>query len=153
MASGRETILARLLLIAQGTAGIAAAVRNAADIAGLIRPLIVIHDGTDVVIDQPQSERLSRRQRRALTPEIMILAFAAEPDVGTLLNQLCERFISALTLDAELLAAVGADPAGRTAVGEIRFDSCALEPAGAEAKERRLLLTIVFTYPYQAAGT
>lgn len=153
MASGRETILARLLLIAQGTEGVNTAVRNAADAPGLARPLIVIHDGTDEVVDQPQSERLSRRQRRKLTPEIAILAYASEPDVGTLLNGLCDSFLSAVTTDAELLAAVGADPTGRTAVGGISFDSCVLEPAVADSKERRLLLGIVFTYPYQIAGT
>lgn len=153
MASGRETILARLLLIAQGTPGVAMAVRNAADAAGLVRPVIIINDGMDELVDQPKSERLSRRQLRALKPEIMILAYASEPAVGTLLNLLCERLIAALTTDAELLAAIGADPTGRTAVGEIRYDSCVLEPATAESKERRLLLTIVFTYPYQAAGT
>jgi hypothetical protein len=153
MASGRETILARLLLIARGTEGIAAAARNAADVPGLVRPAILIHDGTDVFVSAPPSERFSRRQLRSLTPEIMILAAADQPNAGTLLNQCAERFLSALTSDAELLAAIGADIAGRTAGGEIHFDSCVLEPAVADSKERRLLLTIVFTYPYQAAGT
>jgi hypothetical protein len=153
MASVRETILARLLLIAQGTPGISAAVRNAADTAGLTRPLIVIHDGSDTVLDKPPSERLSRRQRMDLAPEILILAYAAEPDVGTLLNQCCDRFISAMTNDAALLAALGIDPTGRTGAGEIRYEGCSLEPAPAESKERRMTLSIAFTYPYAAAGT
>lgn len=152
MPSGRETILARLLAVALETDGIAAAARNAADVPGLTRPAIIINDGSDVVTDHPAGERLSRRQRRALTPEIMILAAAAEPNVGTLLNLLCDRFVAALTADAALLAAIGADAAGRTAVGEIRYDSCVLEPAVADSKERRLLLSLVFTYPYQVAG-
>jgi hypothetical protein len=153
MASGRETILARLLLIAQGTSGINAAVRNAADAAGLTRPAIIIHDGSETRLDGPLSERFSRRQNRELTPEIFILAYASEPDVGTLLNQCAERFLSALTQDTELLAAIGADPSGTTADGEIRYESCVLEPAVAESRERRMLLTIVFTYPYKVAGT
>jgi hypothetical protein len=153
MASGRETILARLLLIARETEGIAAAVRNAADAPGLARPLIIIHDGSDAFVDKPASERLSRRQRMTLTPEIMILAYASEPAVGTLLNLIAERFLSVLTQDAELIAAVGIDPTTKTGLGEIRYDGCTLEPAAAGSKERRLLLTIVFTYPYLTAGT
>jgi hypothetical protein len=156
MASGRETILARLLLIAQGTRGIRGAIRNAADDPDLKRPFIIIHDGTDVLVNSaagtPASERLSRRQNRVLTPGIEILAYASEPDVGTLLNQCCERFISALISDAELLVALGIDPATATGSGEIRFDACVLEPAVAESKERRMVLTIVFTYPYQVAS-
>ncbi len=163
MASGREIILARLLLIAQGIPGIATAVRNAVDSTGLLRPMIIINDGHEALDvasigggvqgAKPASERLSRRQRMTMTPEIMILAYTSEPNIGTLLNLYSERFLAALTQDAELLTALGIDPATKTGLGEIRYDGCLLEPATAASKERRLLLTIVFTYLFQMSGS
>ncbi len=162
MASGRETILARLLLLAQGVPGINAAVRNAADVPGLVRPAIIIEDGAEALdvspIDggvgaaKPRGVRLSQRQRMAMTPDIKILASASAAAVGTLLNQCAERFIAALMQDEELLAAVGIDPASKTGVGEIRYEECLLEPAPATSTERRLTLKLIFVYIYQTAG-
>jgi hypothetical protein len=107
--------------------------------------------GGGVQAARPMSERLSRRQRMTMTPEILILASASAPDVGTRLNEYSENFFSALTQDDELLALVGIDPQTKTGLGDIRYEGCVLEPAVAGSQLRRLLVTITFTYLYRAA--
>jgi hypothetical protein len=166
MASGRETILARLLLIAAATPGINAAVRNAIDGPLLlrgVRPMITIQDAHEVLdvstigggvhSAKHASMRLPQQQRMVMTPEIRILASAAPDAIGTLLNQCADRFLEAVTQDTELLKLVGIDPATKTGGGEIRYEAVYLEPAAATSQERQLLVTLVFTYLFKMAGT
>lgn len=140
----RETILARLLVVAQGLDGVQAVARNSADVPGLARPAFLIHDGSETLLDKPDNERFSRLLRMEMAPLVAILVHASEPSAGTLLNIYRARFLAAVISDAGILAAIGGN-------GEIRYEGCSLEPATAEAKERRLELNLVFMYPFRAS--
>jgi hypothetical protein len=138
----REGILARLLVIATELQGVQGAVRNAADVKGLARPAFIIHDGGETRLDTPPGERQSRVARIDMAPLIAILVHADEPDSGSLLNRYRARFLKAVTADDQILSFT--DPNG-----EIRYEGCLIEPAAAEAKERRMELNLVFTYVFR----
>jgi hypothetical protein len=146
MADPRETILAQLVVIAQGVDGVVSAVRNAVDAPNIERPTFLIHDGAETFLSKPISERRSRVQLIELTPQIVILAAASPVDLGTLLNSFRARFLSAVLADAVLLSVIPL-----TGDGEIRYEGCTFEPSGAESREGRMELHFVFTYVFRAS--
>jgi hypothetical protein len=135
----REAILARLFDVILGIEGVKAAVRNAADVPGLARPAVILHDGREEFSDRPQTARYSQIQRVDLTPAITINAGAEAANIGTLLNLIWARLLQAIPADPELRQLVGSN-------GFIRYGGCERLQAGPESKEGRLEVTFVFTY-------
>lgn len=144
MADPRETILARLSVIFANVEGVAATARNAADVPGLARPAVLLHDGAEQVLDKPQAERQSRLQRIELSPNIVILVATTAAEVGALFNLYRARVLKAVLQDPEILALLAPS-------GEIRYEGCTLEPATAESKEGRLELNLVFAYVFRTS--
>lgn len=145
MRDRREEILARLLDVMRGVEGVLDVGRNVADVPGLTRPAMFLHDAGEEFFDKPGPNlRRSQIQRMQLTPGLTINVGAAPANVGTLLNTLRARLVLAVVNDTELSAAVGGN-------GEILYHGCEKLPATAEAREGRMEVNFVFTYIFTTA--
>ena len=142
MTDKREQILVRLLGIAQGLPGIAAAFRNKDEISDRQRPCIVILDA-DEAADDADPSGLARRpnapRRIGMTPEIYLMLGAKPEDVGTAINGFRAAFIKAVLMDSELATIVGSN-------GDIRYEGCATGLARGRNMEAEMGLSFTFSY-------
>jgi len=142
LADPREAILTRLVVVCAAVSGIQAAVRNRLDAASLRRPAVVVHDGAEQLLDAPQGERRSRLQRMELSPGITVVIRGDDgAEAGALMTLYRSRVVHAVLNDAELIGLVGTN-------GGIRYESAAVALPDAEAREYRITIEIVFTYPF-----
>ena len=140
MTDRREMILARLLVIAKGIDGIAAAFRNRDEISEKQRPAIVILDADEAADDSDPSGRPSRSPRRvAMTPEIYILLGSKPEDLGTAINALRARLVTAVLTDDQLISLVGSN-------GDIRYEGCATALARGRSMEGEMGVSFSFAY-------
>ena len=140
MTDRREMILARLLEIARGIEGIAAAFRNRDEISEKQRPTVVILDADEAADDADPSQRPSRSPRRvAMTPEIYILLGSRPENLGTAINALRARLVKAVLTDSTLLSIVGSN-------GDIRYEGCATALARGRSMEGEMGVSFSFTY-------
>jgi len=140
MTDRRELILARLLEIAKGIDGIAAAFRNRDEISEKQRPAIVILDADEAADDADPASRSTRAPRRvAMTPEIYILLGAKPEELGTAINILRALLVKAVLTDAALLAILGSN-------GEARYEGCATALARGRSMEGEMGVSFSFTY-------
>jgi hypothetical protein len=137
----RESILARLLQLAEGVPNIAAAARNVTDVAGLKRPAIAIKDGPEQLLVSPRNERRTAITMMQASPAITIYVGAGARDQGQLSNTFLERYLKAVLTDDTLLTLV-------TTNGEIRYEGASLEDPEPEGREGRMELSLVFVYPF-----
>lgn len=135
----REAILSRLLEVLRGVEGVLAVGRNVADVPGLTRPAILMHDGREEFFDAPPRQRRSLLQLMALSPVVTINAGADGPNIGTLLNLLRTRVLPAVLTDSPLHDLLGTN-------GRLHLASCERLQAGPESKEGRLQIDFTFTY-------
>jgi len=143
VADAREGILGRLPVVCGAVEGVQAVARNHLDVPGLARPAIILQDGIEQMLDQPEGARHSELQRIELSPGItVVLRGGASADPGTLLSLYRSRVVAAVLNDTELRSLVGS-------TGRIRYEGCLVAPPDAEAKEYRLDITIVFTYAFR----
>lgn len=143
MADARESILARLVVVCGAVEGVQAAVRNRLDVPGLARPAIILQDGIEQMLDQPDGARHSELSRIELSPGItVVMRGSGSADAGTLLSLYRSRVVAAVLNDSELRTLVGTN-------GRIRYEGCLVAPPDAEAKEYRIDVTIVFTYAFR----
>ena len=140
MTDRREMILSRLLEIARGIDGIAAAFRNKDEISEKQRPAIVILDADEAADDADPSQRPSRSPRRvAMTPEVYIMLGARPEDIGTAINSLRARLVKAVLGDSALLSILGSN-------GEARYEGCATALARGRTMEGEMGVSFSFTY-------
>ncbi len=140
MTDRREMILVRLLEIAKGIDGIAAAFRNRDEISEKQRPAIAILDADEAADDADPMHRPSRSPRRiAMTPEIYILLGAKPEELGTAINTLRARLLKAVLSDTQLGSIVGSN-------GEIRYEGCATALARGRSMEGEMGVSFSFTY-------
>jgi len=140
MTDRRELILARLLEIAKGIEGIAAAFRNRDEISEKQRPAIVILDADEASDDADPTARPTRSPRRvAMTPEIYILLGSKPEDLGTAINALRARLVTAVLTDSALLSIIGSN-------GDIRYEGCATALARGRSMEGEMGVSFSFTY-------
>jgi len=142
LADPREAILNRLVAVCAAVSGIQAAVRNRLDAAALRRPAAIVHDGAEQLLDAPQGERRSRLQRMELSPGITVVIRGDDGgEAGTLMTLYRSRVVYAVLNDAELQGLVGSN-------GGIRYESATVALPDAEAREYRITVELVFTYPF-----
>lgn len=140
MTDRREMVLARLLEIARGIEGIAAAFRNKDEISEKQRPAIVILDADETAEDTDPTSRPSRSPRRvAMTPEIYILLGAKPEELGTTINTLRARLVKTILADAQLAGIVGSN-------GDIRYEGCATALARGRSMEGEMGVSFSFAY-------
>ncbi len=138
----REAILARLLVIASGIAGVKTARRNEASLSERARPGIVILDA-DEVVELPTTG--SGKPARApsvvsMTPEVVIQLQDNSEDVGSQLNAFRRLWLQAVLTDAEILGLVGPN-------GEVRYEGCATALSRGRTMEGEMGVAIAFLYP------
>jgi len=142
LADPREALLNRVVAVCAAVPGIQASVRNRLDAAALRRPASIVHDGAEQLLDAPQGERRSRLQRMELSPSITVVIRGDDgAEAGALMTLYRSRIVFAILNDAELLGLVGSN-------GGIRYESAIVALPDAEAREYRITLEIVFTYPF-----
>lgn len=140
MTDRREMVLARLLEIARGIEGIAAAFRNKDEISEKQRPAIVILDADEAADDADPVSRPSRAPRRiAMTPEIYILLGAKPEELGTVINTLRARLVKTILADAQLAGIVESN-------GDIRYEGCATALARGRSMEGEMGVSFTFAY-------
>ena len=143
MADQREAILSRLVALCGEVDGVQAVARNRLDVAGLVRPAVVIFDGLEQMFDAPSDMHHSELQRMELAPVIMVIVRgggAADP--GVLMSSYRSQIVAGILRDSTILAAIGTN-------GRIRYDGCAVAPPDAEAKEHRIELSMTFRYVFR----
>ncbi|MGR9317289.1 hypothetical protein ACU8LZ_12660 [Rhizobium leguminosarum] len=105
MADPRELILVRLGLVIAGVEDIRKVKRNELDQNESILPLAVILDGDETANDSdPVSRPPTAPRIMTMTPEIYIIVTDKAASVGTKINLLRCRVISAIANDAEIIA-------------------------------------------------
>jgi len=143
VADAREGILARLVVVCGAVEGVQAVARNRLDVPGLARPAIILQDGIEQMLDQPEGARHSELSRIELSPGItVVIRGSGSADAGTLLSLYRSRVVTAVLNDTELRSLTGSN-------GRIRYEGCLVAPPDAEAKEYRIDLTVVFTYAFR----
>jgi len=143
VADQREIILSRLVALCGTVNGVAAVARNHLDVAGLLRPAVVIHDGIEQLFDAPDTMHHSELQRMELAPSITIIVRGGTTaDPGVLMSLYRSQIVAAILRDATILAAIGTN-------GRIRYEGCAVTLPDAEAKEHRIDLSLSFRYPFR----
>lgn len=142
MADVREAILLRILDVVGAIDGIVATGRMVADVKGLARPAVLLHDGPEQALDLTPGERRSRVQLVEMSPLITLKISADAGAIGSLLNIYRGRLLAALGGDADLATLI-------TTNGAFRYDSWDIEPITLEAKEAVATLGVVFTYPFR----
>jgi hypothetical protein len=144
VADQREAILSRLVAICGGVSGIAAVGRNRLDVTGLARPAVVVLDGTETMVAQPEMLRRSELQRMELSPDMTVFVRGDDGgEAGVLLSRYRSAIVSAVLSDTAL-----GDSVGKT--GRVRYEGCTVMPPDAEAKEHQLELNLVFTYEFKS---
>lgn len=105
MTDRRELILERLVAIGRTLPGLALVDRNRVAVSDLSLPALVVHDGAETAAEDDPPLRPTRTPRRVvMTPQVALLARAADGPVGSALNALRAALVAAVEGDAELLA-------------------------------------------------
>lgn len=139
----RDDILARLPIVCAGITGIVAVGENGLDVPGVVRPAIIINDGSEeVVLERPNSpRRFGQVQIVELTPDIRLFLRADDGrDARKIKNLFRARIILAILGDATLQSILGAN-------GSMKYSGCSAPDPSPETKEPRLDFTFTFSYP------
>jgi hypothetical protein len=143
VADQREVILSRLVTLCGSIGGVQSVARNRLDVAGLVRPAVVIHDGLEQLLDAPSDMHHSELQRMELVPLIMVIVRGGgTADPGVLMSSYRSQIVAGILRDSAILAAIGTN-------GRIRYDGCAVAAPDAEAKEHRIELSVTFRYVFR----
>jgi hypothetical protein len=142
----REAILSRLVIVCEGVAGINAVGRNTLDVSEMLRPAVIVLDGSETIATAPLTDyrapTVSKRQLMQLVPQIIIaLRGNSGGEGGALLTLYRNRVLAAILNDAALQASV-------TSNGGIRYTGCIVPPPDAEGREFRIDLNLTFTYAF-----
>jgi hypothetical protein len=150
VADQREAILSRLVAVCGAVSGVNAVGRNRLDVGAMLRPAVIILDGSESFVNAPSGTRIDVIQRMELSPAI-VLALRGDDgaEAGTLMSLYRSRIIAAVLGDAELAALVLATAPGMSAAGGMRYGGCTVAIPDAEAKEHRIDLHMHFTYVFQ----
>jgi hypothetical protein len=143
VADQREAILSRLVAVCGAVSGINAVGRNRLDVSAMLRPAVIILDGSESFRDAPEGTRIDVIQRMELSP-VIILAVRGDDgaEAGTLMALYRSRIVAAVLNDATLAGIVSTN-------GGIRYEGCTVTIPDAEAKEHRLEISMVFTYVFR----
>jgi hypothetical protein len=143
VADQREAILSRLAALCGAVSGINAVGRNRLDVGDMLRPAVVVLDGSESFRDAPDGTRIDVIQRMDLSPEIMIFVRGGNgTEAGSLMALYRTRIVAAILSDSELAGIV-------TTNGGIRYQGCAVAMPDAEAQEHRIDISMTFSYVFK----
>lgn len=145
----RELVLARMVQVIKELDMYKEVYRNRDEVADSVKPAIVVIDGPETVVDQPD-ERGHRPSNATvlveMTPEVIVLTDTVSTDtIGTDLNKHRAAIVKAIVTDAQLLTIVGAN-------GKIRYQSFEMALAAGRRVEGQAMIRIAFVYPLQYAN-
>jgi hypothetical protein len=137
----REAILARLLEVATGVPGIAAAVRNQDEISERARPAIAVFDADESADEAAERQDHAGRAPNlvVMTPEVLILNGAPPENVGSSLNALRAKLVKAVLTDAQLTSLTGPN-------GHARYAGCSTHLGHGRSMEGSMGVQFTFTY-------
>ena len=145
MADIRESILARLVVIATAVSGVTTVVRNRGQLTDAKRPAIIIMDADETGDDgDPPRHQPNAIRRVAMEPQIYLLLTGKSEDVGTSLNVLRAKVVKSIMTDTTLID-LTLDSTG------VRYDGCSTGLAMGRSMEGEMLLSFTFTYLLKAA--
>lgn len=150
MTDVRESILARLVEIADGVSGVATAQRNPRQIDDIALPAILIFDADEQVVDgeslmsKPNTSPAPLFIRQTMLPEILIKVSGLPEDVGGALNLLRSAFVKAVLTDGSLAALT-------TNGGAIRYLGCATQLGHGRQMIGEMAVSIGLTYVLRPA--
>lgn len=143
MTDRREQILARLVVIAQGIAGVGTVVRNQPDTTGTASSAaVVIFDGDESVDGggvgrgRPSTAPVFVE----MSPELQIRAGRPSATIGAVINGLRVLMVKAVLSDASLRTILGAN-------GEIRYGGLNTELARGKTMMAEMGLVFEMRYP------
>lgn len=142
MADLRESIIARLVKVAESVDGVVTVVRNAPAPDETRLPAIQILDADEAADDSDPSNvprGTIARRRVGMTPEIYILLGDLPEAIGPALNTLRARLIKAVLSDATLISLVGQN-------GSIRYEGCATGLSRGRSMEGEMGVSFTFSY-------
>lgn len=100
----RETILARMAVVLAGIDGVLSFERNATEISDAHCPAIVLNEGDETADDGDPIGRPANSVRRVyMEPQVLLAVIDDREDVGTELNAMRSKIITALINDATLI--------------------------------------------------
>jgi hypothetical protein len=137
----REAILARLLEVATGVPGVAAAVRNQDEISERARPAIAVFDADETTDEAAERQDHAGRAPNlvVMTPEVLILIGAPPENVGSSLNALRAKLVKAVLTDAQLITLTGPN-------GHVRYAGCSTHLGHGRSMEGSMGVQFTFTY-------
>lgn len=106
MSDVRETILLRLMTVFGTVAGVTKVLRNADEINELMRPAIILFDGSEDAREeeQPRNRSITPPRIVTMTPDVLVLMGDAAADIGSTVNVMRARIIKAVLTDTTLAA-------------------------------------------------
>ena len=137
----REAILQRLVEIAAGLPGIAAAVRNQDEISEHARPAIAVFDADETADERAEQQGHPGRAPNIveMTPEGLILLGAKPEHVGPALNELRAKLVKAVLTDTQLSTLAGAN-------GRVRYAGCSTHLGHGRSMEGSMGVHFTFAY-------
>lgn len=142
MADTRELILARLLTVVSGLAGVTTAARNLDDIEDIALPAVVLFDGAEEAAENPVATGLAGNVV-TMQPSLLVLLGGTPEEIGTTINEWRAKVLKAVLGDATLATLCrGARPAGARYVG------CEVSLAAGSDSKAELTLTLAISYPF-----
>lgn len=138
MSDRREIVLQALFAALATLPDIALLERNrTAEVPAGRRPALVLYDGDEEVGEAP---RAPARTLVTMTPEVVAVVAARDDSIGTAMNALRARVLTAVLTDAALLAAVGPN-------GAVRYAGMTVGVGRGQAAEGFLVLSFALVVP------
>jgi hypothetical protein len=140
----REQILERLKIVCQ-VDGVKGVGRNVQDLADLVRPAVIIHDGNEQIDQQAgRPDPRGRVQLQELMPIFCIYFNSSTKNIGSVANQFRMAIVAAIFNDTDLAALLFNK--------QIYYKGCTLVPPEmTETREARFEIEVSFTYPFRVS--
>ncbi len=139
----REAVLAELLAICISVPGVAAAERNVTDVSNLARPSIVINDGAEEVVSQPDSSSATLIACMEMTPGVEIRVGGAPNRIGSIANLVLARLRYRVLTSSVIKGIIGSN-------GKIFIQGASLVGPTPESKETRMDCSFAIRYYFRA---
>lgn len=139
----REAILVELLAVCNSIQGVLAAERNVTDVSNLARPSIVILDGHEEIVSQPDSASETLIACMEMTPGVEIRVGGAPNRIGSTANLFLARLRYRVVTSTIIRAIIGSN-------GKIFIQGAGLVGPTPESKEVRLDSGFAFRYYLRA---
>lgn len=156
MVDKREQILARIRTLLDTIPGVAAGPngtirgtgRNRDHITAAARPMIILYDGIEELVEMEGGPRRSGIQIMRLQPDITIFIGDVSEDVGTRFSALRAALLTTILQDSELIALTG-NANGWGGGLNMHYLGCDFSTEAGEKREGTMTIHFAFLYPFR----